>query len=490
MISHEYRSPIKEKLRNLKSRYIHEGRVVFNDFADLNYVRSLFSFVEFECLLEINDQICPRFILEFFSQYQLNYSDEGQMFVEFVIQNQFFSYSLKDFAQILDIPCEGACVFTDKWSLEELAYGVPMDGPYQTNPPYPDNIISSIRIDREGQVSRISHKKEIDVHEYQILTREILTTFKPLEEIIWENVFCLGVIGTMFPRVFVICFIVLYTPKSSILPISWQKRMEWVTKQKRLILPYGMLLTRLFKFVMNENHELYNESYVLYDRVMNSLTAQQERKTRKDLGMRRGRHSTSSSSAFDQPSSSHLNDDDDGNDKGTLRASTPSPIRYVNSLTNKVPQVFQNPPNIEPHLEPFYTRQTEIINRQVQIRDEHRGGLSDEDVTTTPSPTTTSSSPTPPNAPSKTTSTNQTLSSRENTSSSFQSKLLISPPSSNEPTSPHLLNPFLDNISVVPPRPSNPQPLQSHPSLDITLSLSPIIPLDHIHSIPSPPSSP
>ncbi|GJW57814.1 hypothetical protein Tco_0104545 [Tanacetum coccineum] len=127
---------------------------------------------------------------------------------------------------------------------------------------------------------------------------------------------------------------------------------------------------------MNENHSLYNESYVLYDRVMNPLTAQQERKTRKDRGMRRGRHSTSSSSAFDQPSSSHLNDDDDdGNDEGTSRASTPSPIRFVNSLTNEVPPVFQNPPNIDPHLEPFYTRQTEIINRQVQLIDEHRDGL-------------------------------------------------------------------------------------------------------------------
>ncbi|GJU24954.1 hypothetical protein Tco_1163575 [Tanacetum coccineum] len=89
---------------------------------------------------------------------------------------------------------------------------------------------------------------------------------------------------------------------------------------------------------MNENHEFYNESYVLYDRVMNPLAAQQERKTRKDRGTRRGRHSTSSSFAFNQPSSSHLNDDDDdGNGKGTSRASTPSPIRYVNSLTNEVP---------------------------------------------------------------------------------------------------------------------------------------------------------
>ncbi|GKB41480.1 hypothetical protein Tco_0886422, partial [Tanacetum coccineum] len=85
---------------------------------------------------------------------------------------------------------------------------------------------------------------------------------------------------------------------------------------------------------MNENPKLNNESYVLYDRVMNPLAAQQERKPRKDRGTRRGRHSTSSSSAFNQPSSFHLNDDD-GNGEGTSRASTPSPICYVNSLTNQ-----------------------------------------------------------------------------------------------------------------------------------------------------------
>ncbi|GJV95097.1 hypothetical protein Tco_1546674 [Tanacetum coccineum] len=115
---------------------------------------------------------------------------------------------------------------------------------------------------------------------------------------------------------------------------------------------------------------------------------------------------------------------------------------------------------------------------------------SDEDVTTTPSFTTTSSSLTPLNAPSKTTSTNQTSSSQENTSSSFQSKLQILPPSSNEPTSPYLLNPLLDNITDVPSRPLNHQPLQSYPSLDITLSMSSITPLDQIHNTSSPPSPP
>nr|GEZ05487.1 hypothetical protein [Tanacetum cinerariifolium] len=146
-------------------------------------------------------------------------------------------------------------------------------------------------------------------------------------------------------------------------------------RQARLILPYGKLLTRLFDFIVFENPELQNESYVLYDRVMNPLATQLERKVRRNRGTRRGRPSTSSP-VFDQPSSSHLNNDDnDGNDEGTSCASTPSPICYVNSLTNQVPQVFQNTPNIEPHLEPFYTHQTEIINRQVQLRDEQRGGV-------------------------------------------------------------------------------------------------------------------
>ncbi|GKE36572.1 hypothetical protein Tco_1459977, partial [Tanacetum coccineum] len=203
----------------------------------------------------------------------------------------------------------GACVFTDRWSLDELAYGVLSEGPYQTNLPSPDDIISYIREDREGQVTRIHHKEEIEVQDYQ------------------ENVFCLGGNQDHVPACLCCILYCVSNFKKFNLAYYMAKRMEWVTKQSRLILPYGMLLTRLIKFIMNENPELSNESYVLYDRVMNPLGAQQERKTRKDFGTRRGRHSTSSSSAFGQPSSSHFNNDNDENNEGTSRASTPSPIR-------------------------------------------------------------------------------------------------------------------------------------------------------------------
>nr|GEW50631.1 putative reverse transcriptase domain-containing protein [Tanacetum cinerariifolium] len=48
----------------------------------------------------------------------------------------------------------------NKWSLDELVYGAPLEGPYQTNLPSPDDIISFIREDREGQVTRIRHQEE------------------------------------------------------------------------------------------------------------------------------------------------------------------------------------------------------------------------------------------------------------------------------------------------------------------------------------------
>ncbi|GJV21317.1 hypothetical protein Tco_1370337 [Tanacetum coccineum] len=196
--------------------------------------------------------------------------------------------------------------------LMKLVYGIPSDGPYQTNPPSIEDIISSIRINREGQVRRIRHEDEIDVLDYQILTREIIPTLKPLKEIIQENVFCLGGNQDHVPAcLYFMLYCVVHSERFN-LAYFMAKRMEW----------------------------LYNESYVLYDRVMNPLAAQLEQKPRRDRGTRRGSHSTSSSSAFDQPSSSHLNDDDDdGNDEGTSCASTPPPIHYANSLTDQVPQL-------------------------------------------------------------------------------------------------------------------------------------------------------
>ncbi|GJY51356.1 hypothetical protein Tco_0442203 [Tanacetum coccineum] len=145
-----------------------------------------------------------------------------------------------------------------------------------------------------------------------------------------------------------------------------------------MILPYGMLLTGLFNHAMSNFLKLSNDRYVLCDRVMYPLAPQHERKTRKDYGTKRGRHSTfaSSPSSFDHPSSFHpVDDDNDEDDEGTSRANTLSPTSYVNSLSNDVLQMFTNPPHDEQNMSTLFTHQTKILNCQVQIRYEHMSGL-------------------------------------------------------------------------------------------------------------------
>ncbi|GJX21241.1 hypothetical protein Tco_0223918 [Tanacetum coccineum] len=346
-ISHEYshNHPLKQIFKNLEKRLIHEGRVVYDDFTNLNYVRSLFGLIDFECLIDINEQICPRFILEFYSQFRLSYNDDGEIFVEFMFQDQYYSFSLEEFAEILGVPCEGACVFTDKWALYELANGLPGDGPYQTFLPSLDDIITLVRVDREGPVTRVRHKKEIDVIEYQVLTREIDPTFKDIETILRENVFGLGGNRDHVPACLCLMIYCIANSLNFNLAYFMAKRMEWVSRQSNLILPYGMFLTKILTHILNENPELQNPSYVLYDHVMEPLSSSQERKPRRDRGTRKGRTSTSSTPAFGEPSSSHPTNDDEDVDHNegnkTMSILLPSPVSYVNSLTNQVPQAFK-----------------------------------------------------------------------------------------------------------------------------------------------------
>nr|GEW48290.1 retrovirus-related Pol polyprotein from transposon TNT 1-94 [Tanacetum cinerariifolium] len=199
------------------------------------------------------------------------------------------------------------------------------------------------------------------------------------------------------------------------------------------------------------------------DRNINS-----ERKTRKDYGTKRGRHSTSSPSAFGQPSSSHLNDDDDdGNDEGTSRASTPSPTRFVNSLTNEYSSsTFFLSSSSPSYLTTMASTQASSFNPSKKIkltiippRQLFVNLSSDEGDTTTHSRIIKPSYPSPPNAPLKTPSTKDTSSTFGTTSSLFESKPQSLSHSSNDTPSPQPSNLFLNDIMDVPPRPSNSIPL-------------------------------
>ncbi|GKA53189.1 retrovirus-related pol polyprotein from transposon TNT 1-94 [Tanacetum coccineum] len=88
------------------------------------------------------------------------------------------------------------------------------------------------------------------------------------------------------------------------------KRIENARATPKANLPYGMLLTRIFYYVMDIFPHLDNGIYNVADRVMRPLALVQTKKPRKDRETQRARHSTSLSSANHHGSSSHQVNDD------------------------------------------------------------------------------------------------------------------------------------------------------------------------------------
>nr|GEW23014.1 uncharacterized mitochondrial protein AtMg00810-like [Tanacetum cinerariifolium] len=95
------------------------------------------------------------------------------------------------------------------------------------------------------------------------------------------------------------------------------KRMEKTQNKPKELLPYGMLLSRLFKHVVFVFLELAIDNYPLFDHVLHPLAPYYERKTRANRGKKRPRESNASSSfsTLNHPPSSHpLDDSIDEND--------------------------------------------------------------------------------------------------------------------------------------------------------------------------------
>ncbi|GJU74339.1 hypothetical protein Tco_1265744 [Tanacetum coccineum] len=287
----------------------------------MNYINAKFESIGFVCLLKIKEKIVTRFVLEFYSQLNFNYSCESHLVVNFV-EISFFS-----------------------------------KGCYQTTPPTPSVVKTLIQVPRQVQVTRVSNKKTINVDDNEILNHEIQHHMSPLVEIIRKNVLCLG-----GHRDHVSAFFIL-------------KRMESIQNISMAILPYGMLLTRLFTHVVSIFLELSKDCYILCNHDMHSHFRLYERKTRLDHGTKRSRSSnpSSSSNVLNHPSSSrHIDENAYENDEESLHSNTLSPSQIVHFMSNTIPRIFENPPHENQTLHSY---QIEILKHQSQIRDEHRKGL-------------------------------------------------------------------------------------------------------------------
>nr|GEZ72370.1 hypothetical protein [Tanacetum cinerariifolium] len=110
-------------------------------------------------------------------------------------------------------------------------------------------------------------------------------------------------------------------------------------------LPYGMFLTRLYRYVMETYPRLDNSTYDIVERVMRTSSHQ------------------------------HDDDDDDDDDVETSRASTPSPTTYLNSLHPFDYQKYHIPSSSEQTDETLFTRHTTLLNQTQQMHMEMRRGF-------------------------------------------------------------------------------------------------------------------
>ncbi|GJX70490.1 hypothetical protein Tco_0307661 [Tanacetum coccineum] len=142
--------------------------------------------------------------------------------------------------------------------------------------------------------------------------------------------------------------------------------MEMTRSKPKELLPYGMLLTRLFKHVVSIFPELAIDRYISHDRVIHPLAPHYERKTRSDRGRKRPRESnfSSSSTTLNHPSLSHQLDDTlDENDDESFQSNSSSLSQNIYSSSDVVSRVRQNPPHESHYLN---THLSKTINLQTQ----------------------------------------------------------------------------------------------------------------------------
>ncbi|GJY24363.1 pentatricopeptide repeat-containing protein [Tanacetum coccineum] len=210
------------------------------------------------------------------------------------------------------------------WSLDHLSVSVPSRGLYKTKPPSPRVIKTLIQVPRQGQETRTKNKKTIVIGGHRDHVSACLC----------HMLYC---IETSTP--YNLAFFIL-------------KRMEKTRFKPKELLPYGMLMTRLFKHVVSVSPELAFDQYLLHDRAMHPLAPYYERKTRADrikkrprgifyfsiVSKKRPRESNASSSSTTQnhPSSSLSLDTivDENDDDSFHSNSSSSPSQNVSSSSN------------------------------------------------------------------------------------------------------------------------------------------------------------
>ena len=245
---------------NLENRHFHEGRIVDTSLQFEEGINTSFRAIGLECLLEINEKICPRFIMEFFRQVELVRNEDRSLSLWFYIKNQKFTLSLGHFAHILRIPNHGQCAFTEDWSLDSLFNFREENSPYSSHIPSPEDLHRMICKPRP-------YYSDPNI----IFTRDIREEYKPLALILRENVWSLRGNREILPACCAHMLYCLLTQQPYNLAYFFARRIANLQGSKNKLIPYGMFLTRLYHNVMHFHPQFQSPLYVLVNKMMEPL---------------------------------------------------------------------------------------------------------------------------------------------------------------------------------------------------------------------------
>ncbi|GJS65701.1 hypothetical protein Tco_0680265 [Tanacetum coccineum] len=133
---------LRDIYRTSESRYVHKGRTIdpsfYNDLSDDSVAK--FTAIGFDCLISLDEQICPRFIFEFYKTLKLERDSNNHFSIQFIINNHHFNLSLTQFSKLTHLPNQGICIYSDAWGLDELKKTLEKTEPYNSYLPALDDI--------------------------------------------------------------------------------------------------------------------------------------------------------------------------------------------------------------------------------------------------------------------------------------------------------------------------------------------------------------
>ena len=249
-----------QSFRDVESRYIHEGQIIDHSYVTQERIERAFQPIGLDCLLNINEHICPRFILEFFHEIKVKRIQDNSIHLTFSIDHYGFALSLEEFAQILGIPCHGQCAYSEDPELNSLFENRECEGPYVTYIPSQTELINSL-----CNSSDTFYPDKIRVCEL----RQFL---QPMAVIQRENALGLVKDRNCIPSCVAHMLYCILTRQPYNLAYLFAMRFMHLKDDDRKSMPYGMLLTRVYNFFMSNYPYLQNDQYNLVVGVLEPIT--------------------------------------------------------------------------------------------------------------------------------------------------------------------------------------------------------------------------